>query len=184
MIVIQATVANRHSLPVAIHIIRNSHVIHRESALNPNYQRSLSLHVGDRIIAFDERLDSFPGATPINEHVAKTEGVLLLDIIVASSAHSAFTIPQRRCYDLSTQCHTWSYSRGKKTGGQCHVHLPWWSVCVLRAESILLYGTISRYATMHQRPLFPCMYWNHYFYPSSFHTILCQRENAFWSISS
>ena len=80
------------------------------SSLSPNYERAFALHVGDRIIAFDERLDTFPGAIHNEDNIAMTDGVLLLDVIVTSfSSRESYTIPPRRCYELSTPSTVYSH---------------------------------------------------------------------------
>ena len=120
---IHVTVANLHSLPLDLFIMRNGHVIHRDHSLSPGYQQSyLSLHAGDRIFAFDERLDRFPGATRFNDKIANTKGVLILDVVVGTSFENTYRIKTRRCYDLSTQCHDWAVTpRGMNTG-QCNLN--------------------------------------------------------------
>mmetsp|Transcript_42190 Transcript_42190/g.76110 ORF Transcript_42190/g.76110 Transcript_42190/m.76110 type:complete len:617 (-) Transcript_42190:409-2259(-) len=120
---IQATIVNRHSLPVDFVVMRDGHIILDESLI-PNYQSSLSLHARDRILAFDKRLDTFPGATRrVNGNIianANAKGVLLLDAVVTSD--NTFTIQPKRCYDLSVQCQAWTLtSRGKKNN-QCQLH--------------------------------------------------------------
>ena len=123
-LLIEVTVANRHALPVDVRIVRSGQAIGSESSLQPNYQRTFSLHVGDRIFAFDERLDTFPGAIRNGDKIGGTKGVLLLDVIV-TAAHDSYTIPPSRCYDLSTQCHMWiaPLRRGKQTiGEQCRIN--------------------------------------------------------------
>jgi hypothetical protein len=123
-LVMEVTVANRHSLSVDVRIVRSGQAIGSESSLKPNYQRTFSLHVGDRIFAFDERLDTFPGAIRNDDKIGVTKGVLLLDVIV-TAAHDSYSIPPSRCYDLSTQCHMWiaPLRRGKQTvGDQCHIN--------------------------------------------------------------
>jgi len=118
-LVIQATIANSHSLPVEFFIMRDGRVIYNES-LSPNYQLSLSFRAGDRILAFDARLDTFPGATRIKEKIAKTKGVLLLDAVITSEG--SYTIPKKRCYDLSTQCHDWTRTPRGKKNEQCQLN--------------------------------------------------------------
>lgn len=120
---IQVTVANLHSLPIDLFIMRNGQVIHRDHSLSPGFQQSyLSLHAGDRIFAFDERLDRFPGATRFNDKIANTKGVLILDVVVGTSSDNTYRIKTRRCYDLSTQCHDWAVTpRGMNTG-QCNLN--------------------------------------------------------------
>ncbi len=122
--------ANRHALPVQVRILRHGRTIiyGDTSSLKPNYERAFALHVGDRIIAFDERLDTYPGAIHNEDNIAmRTNGVLLVDVIVTSFfSRESYTIPPRRCYDLSTQCHQWivPLQRGKKQPQQqvCHIH--------------------------------------------------------------
>ncbi len=75
-LVLHVTVANRNALPVEVRIMRDGRTIDGESlSLNPNYERAFALHVGDRIFAFDERLDTFPGAIRNDEINANTKGV-------------------------------------------------------------------------------------------------------------
>lgn len=120
LLLIEATVVNFHSLPVDYLIVRNNgHIILHES-LQPYHEHVLSLHAQDRILAFDQRLDSYPGGKSTNHaHLLATnaKGALLLDASVTSDG--VYSIEKKRCYDLSTQCHGWTVtSRGQNTG-QC-----------------------------------------------------------------
>mmetsp|Transcript_25330 Transcript_25330/g.52964 ORF Transcript_25330/g.52964 Transcript_25330/m.52964 type:complete len:739 (+) Transcript_25330:150-2366(+) len=119
LLLIEATVVNFHSVAVDYLIVRNGHIILHES-LQPYHEHVLSLHAQDRILAFDQRLDSYPGGEKKNHaHLLATnaKGALLLDTSVTSDG--VYSIEKKRCYDLSTQCHGWTVtSRGINTG-QC-----------------------------------------------------------------
>jgi hypothetical protein len=90
-----------HSLPVDVFIMRNDNIIHKDFSFDSGYQQSyLSLHSGDRIFAFDTRLDTFPGATRASFHdvLVRAKEVLLSDVVVTTD--TAFVI-----HTISTQCH-------------------------------------------------------------------------------
>ena len=120
LLVIPTSIGNRHSLPVVLYIMRNGRVIHDDDVLNPNYQRTLSLHAGDHIYAYDQRLDTYMGSRT-QQYIdkltlSKAKGALLLDeIVTATSSAKTYTIYASQCYDLSTQCQTLTHtSRGMK----------------------------------------------------------------------
>jgi hypothetical protein len=120
---IQATVANLHSLPIDVIIMRNGRIIHRETSLNQGYKQTYhSLHAGDRIIAFDERLDRFPGAMRNEEIIPNYKGALLLDSIVTTASDNTFSVYSSRCYDLSTQCLDWVVIPRGQNSGQCDLN--------------------------------------------------------------
>lgn len=103
-----------HSLPVDVFIM------HKDFTFDSGYQQSyLSLHAGDRIFAFDTRLDTFPGATRASFHevLVRAKEVLLLDVVVTTD--NAFLINTRQCVDLSTKCHSWNLTQRGSNTGQC-----------------------------------------------------------------
>ncbi|KAL7534775.1 hypothetical protein ACHAXR_006066, partial [Thalassiosira sp. AJA248-18] len=121
---ISAIVANSHSLPVQLFIIRDTSVLFSDS-LPPYHQISLNLQAGDRIIAFDDRVDTFPSSGPktrtMDNIIKKPTGVLFFDD-VAFASNEMFTIKAKRCYDLSTQCYDWALSSRGKMNQQCQLN--------------------------------------------------------------
>jgi hypothetical protein len=73
--------------------------------LNPGYEIELSFHPGDRILAFDYRLDNFPGARRQGNDkiIHHAQRIAILDTIVSSGTE--YVIRFKRCYDLSAQCY-------------------------------------------------------------------------------
>lgn len=117
---IQVRIVNYHSLPVGIFVIgsNNRRVEHMHESLSSKYQLLMQINTGDRIIAYDTRIDSFPGGRKINEEIVRyAESVALLDTIVTSD--EIYIVPPRRCYDLSSQCTEWKLTlKGMKS--QCN----------------------------------------------------------------
>lgn len=104
----------RRHIPIRIHHPMQMKIF------DSGYQQSyLSLHAGDRIFAFDTRLDTFPGATRASFHdvLVRAKEVLLLDVVVTTD--TAFMIHTRHCVDLSTRCHGWTLTRRGSDNGQC-----------------------------------------------------------------
>lgn len=121
MLVIRVTIVNRHSLPVELMVLRNGRIVHGRQSLPSTYEIAFSLQAGDRVVAFDARVDAYhPGVARTDARIPLFPGVLLLDAVLGDSPgdnDAFYAIPNGRCYDLSTQCHGWT--RGKD---QCLVN--------------------------------------------------------------
>lgn len=117
-LIIHGTVANSHSLPVHMMVLRDGNIIYSEP-LDPHYKRTFAFHAGDRVIAYDERVGTFPIA-PSNDigNIVNAKGVLLLDEIVTTLSQGMYRI-KKRCYDLSPQCHSWTLTSKGKKNRQC-----------------------------------------------------------------
>lgn len=62
MLVIRVTIVNRHSLPVELMVLRNGRIVHGRQSLPSTYEIAFSLQAGDRVVAFDARVDAYhPG---------------------------------------------------------------------------------------------------------------------------
>lgn len=90
-------------------------------SLQPNFELELNFHPGDRILAFDARLDAYPGGGRYNNEkiIRHAESITILDTVVTSEME--YILPMKRCYDLSTQCYEWAMtSRGQMS--QCDIN--------------------------------------------------------------
>ncbi|KAL3779449.1 hypothetical protein HJC23_012726 [Cyclotella cryptica] len=122
LLVIRGTVVNYHSLPVTVFILRHGKIEYTHESLNPNYEIELNFHPGDRIFAFDARVDNYPGGHLYNydKVIQRAESIAILDTVV--TADKEHIIRNKRCYDLSSQCYEWaSTPRGQQS--QCE-HYP------------------------------------------------------------
>lgn len=110
LLVIRGTIVNYHSLPVTIFILRHGKIEYTHDNLSPNYEIELNFHPGDRIFAFDARLDNYPGGRLYNydKVIQRSESIAILDTIVSSNTE--YIIRKKRCYDLSSQCHEWAFT--------------------------------------------------------------------------
>lgn len=119
LLIVRGVVVNRHSLPVTIFVLRDGRIEYIQEKLNPQFELELQFHPGDQILAFDSRLDNFPGGRRYNNEkiVRHAQSIALFDTIVTSEKE--YVIHSKRCYDLSTQCYEWSMSmRGQSS--QCY----------------------------------------------------------------
>jgi hypothetical protein len=119
LLVVRGVVVNHHSLPVTIFILRNGRIEYIQEKLNPQFELELGFHPGDQILAFDSRLDNFPGGRRYtNEKIVRhAQSIAILDTVVTSETE--YVVHNRRCYDLSTQCYEWSMTMHGRSS-QCY----------------------------------------------------------------
>mmetsp|Transcript_33637 Transcript_33637/g.64570 ORF Transcript_33637/g.64570 Transcript_33637/m.64570 type:complete len:795 (-) Transcript_33637:160-2544(-) len=114
-------IINHHTLPIDVHILRDKTTIFYHQNLKSGYQLSLTtgskLRPGDRIIAYDSRIDSLPGSMRILEKLSDATNVYLLEEVVMKD-DVAYVVESRRCVDLSTQCGDWMMSSTPGNGGK------------------------------------------------------------------
>ena len=116
---VRGVIVNRHSLPVTILILRDETIVHIHNHLASDFEIELSFHSGDRVLAFDSRLDNFPGGRrQHNDKILQhASSIAILDTTVTSNRE--YVILHKTCYDLSTQCYEWALSRRGRIS-QCH----------------------------------------------------------------
>ena len=117
---IQAKVLNRHALPIDVFVMREKQVIFYHEALKSHYQIPIPnvIRPGDRILAFDSRVDNYPGGVRIHEKIRSAAGVFLMDAI--ASHDGIYTVEHKKCYDLSSQCQDWFKHAGTgRKNNQC-----------------------------------------------------------------
>lgn len=132
----RVTMINSHFAPVKLFLILDQTVYAANAGvhlatLEPNHEMTLALHVGDKIVAIDDRVDAFPGSpkfesttlfassrigsqsdASVPKHWFFTNPAILDEYLV--DIETTIEIKESRCFDLSLQCHTWATVGDKK----------------------------------------------------------------------
>lgn len=119
LLLIRGVIVNRHPLPITLFILRDGRIEHLHEHLKSGFEIELNLHPDDRIVAFDSRLDNYPGGRRHNNEkiIQHSERIAIFNTIVTSKPE--YVISSKKCYDLSTQCFEWSMTmRGRPS--QCY----------------------------------------------------------------
>ena len=102
LMTIQVQLANFHALPVNVYVTREGNLVYGRDNLGSNYQITMTLQAGDRILATDARLDKFPGHKARKSSPISSKLTLLFDELITSEG--TYKVRNKRCYDLSTSC--------------------------------------------------------------------------------
>jgi len=102
LMTIRVRLANSHPLPINVYVTREGNLVNGRDNLRSNYQMTMTLQAGDRIVATDARLDKFPGHNARKSSPISSKLTFLFDELITSEG--LYEVSNKRCYDLSTSC--------------------------------------------------------------------------------